>query len=348
MPTPLRALLLAAALGSVGCGSHNSDTASADAKLTVQVRKPAAVDRPLVVAASGTLEARQSADLAFEVAGRVDRLYVEEGDGVRAGQVLAELDSSTYRLAVDQARAASFRASDEYKRIEQLHERRSVSDADYTRAQTGAQEAAAQLGVAEKQLADCRLTTPISGVISRRAVDIGETTAPGVVAFTVVETNPIWVRVGVPESDIGRIREGQSATVTVPALPGRTFTGRVRVVGVAADPASRTYTVKIEVSNRDRALKAGMVAEGAVRGDRMERGLSLPGEAIVHDPDGATLVYFYQPSDSRVYTRRVEVGPFSGREIIIAKGVTADDLIVVGGQTRLRDGMAVTATEVQP
>jgi RND family efflux transporter MFP subunit len=153
----------------------------------------------------------------------------------------------------------------------------------------------------------------------------------------------VQVQVGVPEAEIGRVAVGQTATLTVPALGDRSFQGRVHLVGIAADPASRTYTVKIQVANPDRALRPGMIAEVRIQSDEVVRALTVPGEAIVRDADGVTRVYVYFPDEERVHARRVEPGSVFGREVEIREGLEEGELVVVGGQHRVREGSLVSA-----
>src|SRR5690606_16476297 len=121
----------------------------------------------------------------------------------------------------------------------------------------------------------------------------------------------------------------QRATVTIPSLGDAVVQGRVSVVGIAADPASRTYSVKIEVRNSDRRIRPGMIAEVRVENDAMITALTLPAEAIVRDADGVTRVFVYDEGESRVHARRVEVGSAYGTEVEIRSGLEGGELVVV-------------------
>ena len=184
------------------------------------------------------------------------------------------------------------RAEDEYKRMKFLVERKSLPPNDfqkieaaykaakerYDMAQEGtrkedratataqAHAADAQASEEGKRLNDTRLLAPISGNISMRRVDPGQTVAAGMPVFSIVELNPVKVRVGVPEAEIGKVHQGATAEISVPSLDGRRFTGKVGIIGVAAEPTSRTYTVKILVPNPGPVLLAGMVAEARILG----------------------------------------------------------------------------------
>jgi RND family efflux transporter MFP subunit len=115
----------------------------------------------------------------------------------------------------------------------------------------------------------------------------------------------------------------------------------VEIIGVSAEAASRTYAVKIVVPNPGPVLLAGMVAEARISGPAKERVLTIPGEAIVRDPQGAPNVYIYYADRKRVYARRIEVGPPIGGEVEVRSGLNGDEQIVVAGQQKLREGTPV-------
>jgi multidrug efflux pump subunit AcrA (membrane-fusion protein) len=359
----------------------------------IQVRTPAAVERPDSVSASGSVEGSETADVAFQLAGRVARVLVEEGQGVRRGQLLAELEPVDYvnalnaaaaqkdaaqavaqkaeaglrKQELEQARIDLDRWQDEYKRMQFLFERKSLPPNDFHKveaayqaarqryemaqqgarvedraaAQAQARAADAQASEAKKRLDDTGLRAPISGYVAMRRINAGQTVAAGMPVLSIVDLNPAKVRVGVPEAGIGKVRQGAAAEISVPSLGGRRFAGRVELVGVAADPMSRTYTVKISVPNPGQVLLAGMVAEARILSASTVRALTIPGEAIVRDAQGASSVFVYFPGQKRVYARRVETGSLLGNEVEIRSGLRGDELIVVGGQQKVREGGVV-------
>jgi multidrug efflux pump subunit AcrA (membrane-fusion protein) len=355
------------------------------------------VERAAVVRVSGSVEARESAEVAFQVAGRVARVLVEEGQFVRKGQLLAELDAADYlnaeriaagdaaaaraqlakaeagarRQELEQARAAFEQADDEYRRMKLLADRKSLAPNDFKKIETAwrvarqrldeAEEGAraedkdaarAQLAKAEanlelsrKRVADTRLASPLDGVVARRLIDPGEMAGAGIPAFAILDINPVRVRAGVPEGEIGKVKAGQTARVRIPSLGGETFTGRVELVSYAAEAPSRTFPVRILVPNPRLTLRAGMVAEASIEGDATVHAITLPGEALVRDPQGATNVFVYFPDKRRVYARRVQVGGALGREVEISGGLSPGDLVVVAGQQLVREGALVAAEE---
>jgi len=293
-----------------------------------------------------------------------------EAQKTAAAAVEQRADAGVRKQELEQARIEFARAEDEYKRMRFLVERKSLPPNDfqkieaayrtakerYEMAQEGtrkedraaataqAHAADAQASEESKRLSDTRLLAPISGSIGMRKVDPGQTVAAGMPVFSIVELNPVKVRVGVPEADIGKVHSGAAAEVSAPSLDGRCFNGRVAIIGVAAEPASRTYTVKILVPNPGPVLLAGMVAEARIFGPAKIHALTIPAEAVVPDPQGAPNVFVYSPDRKRVYGRRVEVGSPVGKEVEIRSGLTGTEQVVVSGQQKVREGSLVEIT----
>jgi multidrug efflux pump subunit AcrA (membrane-fusion protein) len=384
----LSAIILLALLPLAGCGPKAP--LAADQPVPVRVRAPNRVRQPVSVAASGAVEANVTAQSAFQIAGRVARVFVEDGQAVSKGQVLAELDSTDYSNAYDaaqgqadaaravddkaqegprsqeleQARIDAEQWQDQYTRMKYLYDHKSLPANDFKKIEAGYQAAqqrydmarqgtrvqdkkaatgqsraaAAQMHEAGKRLGDTKLRAPIAGFVGMRRIDVGDTVGAGIPVISVLDLNPVKVRVAVPEAEIGKVHEGSRAVVTIPSLDGRQFEGTVEAVGVAADPASRTYVVKIAVPNPERLLRAGMVSETRILGTAMIDAITVPGGAIVHDPQGVAQVYVYSPERQRVYARRVEVGRLISDEVEILSGLTGNEQVVVAGQQNVREG----------
>jgi RND family efflux transporter MFP subunit len=387
-PRSISIACLIALLPLTACGPKAP--IAADQPVAVRVRAPNHIQQPVSVASSGAVEANVTAQAAFQISGRVARVFVEEGQSVAKGQVLAELDATDYRNAYDAAQgqadaalAADRKAQkgprsqeleqaridyeqwqDQYNRMKFLYDHKSLPANDFKKIEAGYQAAqqrydmarqgtraedkegasaqfraaAAQMHEARKRLADCRLRAPIAGFVGMRRIDVGDTVGAGTPVISVLDLNPVKVRVAIPEAEIGKVREGARATVTIPSLDGRQFEGTVEVVGVASDPASRTYTAKIAVPNPARLLRAGMVSEARIYSSSMVNAITVPGDAIVRDPKGVTHVYVYSPGQQRVYARRVDVGALIDNEVEILSGLSGDEQVVVAGQQNVREG----------
>jgi RND family efflux transporter MFP subunit len=209
-------------------------------------------------------------------------------------------------------------------------------------------EAEARLRVAAKALSDATLHAPISGYISKRLIETGDTAAAGRPVFEIVELDTVEANVGIPETDVHLVRIGQKVSIRIPALPNQSFQGTVRIINVSADPGTRTYMTRIRVPNPGHVIKIGTVTEAKIVGDRTISMMTLPGEAIVRDEQGATMVFLYFPEQQRVYSKRVKIGVFRGTEVEIKEGLSGDESIVIAGQDHLRDGMTVTIATPPP
>jgi multidrug efflux pump subunit AcrA (membrane-fusion protein) len=293
-----------------------------------------------------------------------------EAQSAGADAVLEKTMNPARPEQLEQARITFERAEDEYRRMKMLHESKSLAPNDFLKykavyesarqqfelakaggqkedkeqAKAASRQAATGVRIARKALSDSTLCAPISGYISKRYIEVGDTVSPARPAFEIVQLDPVEVTVGVPETDIHRVRIGQKAEIRIPAQPEKTFDGTLRVVNVSADPNTRTYMARIRVPNSDRFLRLGMIAEATIRGDRTVALMTVPGIAVVRDPQGAARVFVYHPDQGRVYAKRVEIGAGIGKDLVIKSGLSGDDRIVLAGQAKLEDGLAVSAT----
>jgi RND family efflux transporter MFP subunit len=345
-----RVLLALGALATAACARADaSATNGADTTATVPVVVHTVTPsrRAWSTTTSGIVQANTSVDVGFQVPGKVVMVGPDEGQPVRPGQEIAALDPTDYRLAVVQTSAQADRAARDRDRNQPLLASGAIAAADMDHLETGARQSAAAAELSRKRLADTRLASPISGIIARRAIEVGATVAPGQPVFTIVDLDPVRVRVGVPEADVGRITEGAAATVRIPALD-TSFAGRVSLIGVVADPATRSYTVEISVPNPTRRLRAGMVAEATVANGQSRSATVVPATAVVHDGgvNGTTSVYVLDQDGARVHARRVTTGAAHGDSLEITSGIAPNDQVVVAGQQRLRDGARVQLVRI--
>ena len=347
-------LMLCLCLISISC--MQDPAPQKPAAVPIKVGSVHLIDEYETVPVTGyTVSPGGSTALSFMVSGRVTQAGPREGDFVRKGQALASIDPTDYTFAAKaaqaqakQAHVALNRAEDEYQRMKYLYESKSLAPNDFAKFKalyeaSREQYAQAESGdqAARKRLADTILRAPYDGYIARRGIEQGDLVSPGRPIFELVRLDPLEISVGVPETDVHLVKVGQKASVSAPALPNERFTGTVEHVSIAADPATRTYMTRIKVANPRHVLRVGMVAVAKILSDRTIRMMTLPGDAIAHDPQGATRVFVYYPQERRVYAKRVEAGSVRGTDIEIKKGLAGDEMIVTAGQEKLRDGDTV-------
>jgi RND family efflux transporter MFP subunit len=356
----LPAVCLSVTISLTACTGEQHKNQSAGEAVPVTVGRVQHVKERETVSVSGTVTTpNSSANLSFLVSGKVVFVGPREGEFVRKGQVLASIDPTDYRLNLaaakaqtDQTRVGYKRAEDEHRRMKMLYDSKSMAPNDYQKFKAAYdssvqqyEQAVASEKLSRKRFTDATLCAPKSGYIAKRSIEPGDTASAGSPVFEIVQVDPVEVNVGVPETDVHLVRIGQKADIKVPALPEKSFQGTVRIVNVSADPNTRTYMTRISVANPEHSLRVGMVAEATIRGDRTVSMVTLPGDAVVRDPQGATQVFVYYPDQKRVYAKRVEIGAPVNKNVEIKSGLSGNELIVLAGQTKLRNGLTVAATE---
>jgi RND family efflux transporter, MFP subunit len=192
----------------------------------------------------GTVEESMAVSLAFSSMGTVEQVFVSEGQRVRKGQLLAMLDTATANNSYQMILAKQQQAQDAYDRLLKVHEQGSLPDIKFVEVETGLQQAKSMTAVAKKNLDDCRLCAPRDGLIATRSIEAGSSAMPGVPAFKLVSVDKVNVKISVPENEIGKIAEGQTAEIEVPALDNAVFTGKIEMKGVAANIMSHMYEAK--------------------------------------------------------------------------------------------------------
>jgi RND family efflux transporter MFP subunit len=344
----------------LACSSSKIAEQAASTPIPVKIGKAHPIEDHEELAVSGTIATLAApSNMSFLVSGKVIQVLPREGQYVRKGQLLASIDPTDYQLALttatkqaDMARIAFERAEDEHRRMKMLYDSKSLAPNDYEKykaaydsATQQFEQASASEKISRKRLTDAELRSPVDGFISKRSIEPGEMASPGRPVFEIVNLDTVEVSVGVPETDVHLVRVGQKAAITLPALPGESFKGVVRLVNISADPGTRTFMTRISIPNPKHTLRIGMVAEARIRGDKVVKMLTAPIEAVVHDQQDATVVYVYYPDQKRVYAKRVEIGAPRERDLEIRSGLSSDEWIVTAGQTRLRDGSVVSAAE---
>lgn len=233
-----------------------------------------------VVSSTGTIGAVTTVEVGTQVSGILSTIYVDFNDSVQQGQVIAHLDTTLLAIQVQEAKAnveladaQVRRAERDFARVDALHKEKAVTDADYSEAQYTIEAARASAKLAKIRLEQARrnlsyatIYAPISGTVIERDVDVGQTVAASLAApklFLIAnDLSHMQILVGVDESDIGRIRQGQTARFTVQAYTDKTFTGTVRQVRLQSTILDNVvnYTVVVAVDNQDGLLLPGMTA----------------------------------------------------------------------------------------
>jgi RND family efflux transporter MFP subunit len=293
-----------------------------------------------VIALSGNIEGIKTVRLGFLVAGRIDFIAVEEGEQVTKGELIASIDPESYSIARELAVLQVNQVQDEYDRLKLLHDRNSLSESDFSKISFGLQQAKAQLKLHSKNLDDTRLYSPIDGILLKKLCETGEITGSGIPLFVVSDIHKVNVTAFIPGDELRDIRIGQEASIMV-AASGDTCNGKIIEVGAMADPATRSFTVKIRVENPGSHLHPGMIAEVYIPAPVKESALTIPVDALLHDQDDQVFVFVADTLRERAHRRNISTGRLHENTIEVTSGLKEGERIITGGHHKLTDGARV-------
>ena len=205
-------------------------------------------------------------------------------------------------------------------------------------ARTNVANAEAQLGLARKNLSYANIPAPIDGFVTERTADLGEYVSPQQKVATIVRTNPLRIRIDIPEQAIPEVSVGQSVSVTTSAYSDRNFSGRVARIAPNVSATSRTLTVEAEIENSSGALKPGQFATVRILQERAEPAVLVPARAVVTEAGVSRLFVI---KDGRAEQRVVQTGQKEGDLIEIKSGVAADQQVATSNVEQLSDGIAI-------
>jgi len=205
-------------------------------------------------------------------------------------------------------------------------------------ARTNVANAQAQLALARKNLSYAVIPAPIDGFVTERTADLGEYVSPQQKVATIVRTNPLRIRIDIPEQAIPEVKVGQSVSITTSAWPDKNFAGRVARIAPNVSATSRTLTVEAEINNSSNALKPGQFATVRILQERVEPAVLIPSRAVVTDA-GVSRVFVIK--NGHAEQRLVQTGQTEGDLIEIKKGVAADEQVATSNVEQLSDGIAV-------
>ena len=336
-----KTLVYAGVLAAVAsCGGGKNKTAAPamanpqDVIRTVEVARATKRDVPQENSYASTVEAYATNNIMPQQGGRIRKINVEVGDYVVKGQVLAEMD----RLQLDQLALQIQNDEIEYARLKSLYEEGGVSQSDFEAAELGYKVRKTNYANLEENTI---LRSPITGYVTARNFDKEDMYGMSAPIFTVQQVTPVKLLVGISETDYTKVTKGDEVTLTVDALPGRSFTGRINRLYPTLNPATHTFQAEVVVPNSDRALRPGMYARVTVKYGT-NYSIVLPDQAIVkQEGTGQRYVYVLNADGKTVSYVPVTLGRHMGAEYEILGGIEEGQTVVVKGQAGLKDGIEV-------
>lgn len=334
-------IYVAAAVMAVSCGNNNSKTAeqpqAAEVRLpNVTIMAASYKDVPQSDVYTANVEAYAKNNIAPQSPSRIQKIYVEVGDFVRAGQIVAKMDE----VSLNQSKLSMANDSLEYSRIKKLYEQGGVSKSDFDAMELKYNVTRSQY---QNLLENTILRSPVSGVITARNYDQGDMYG-GSPIYVVEQITPVKLYVGISEMDYTRVKKNDTVTLTADALPGKTFTGRIARIYPTIDAATHTFTAEVNVANSDRLLRPGMYARVTVNFGS-NHSIVVPDDCVVKQQGSGVRSVFVLQADNTVKEVVVTLGRHFGTEYEILSGIAEGDKVVVKGQASLKNGSKVNVQE---
>jgi len=305
----------------------------------VQVSKPAQGTAVEAIYASGQVEPGVQVPITTRSAGQVTAVLVQEGEAVRRGQILIQLQDDDLASGVAELAAKAELARQQLQRAEVLWRQGFVAAAERDAAASASKAAQAALQRSQAQRRFLQLAAPADGEILQRDVEVGQVVSPGQALLYLACCAPMRVVAEVDEEDIGRVQQGQLVVLGADALPGKTFNGVVSSITPKGDPLTRSYRVRIAIDQPER-FRVGMTVDANVILARRERALLLPRSAV---REGLV----WRVRDGRLSQVRVTTGASMGDQVEIRSGIGQDDLIVSVPDDQLKVGQAVRTRQAE-
>ena len=292
---------------------------------------------------TATLEAVEEADVVSKVRGIVQEIKVEEGDEVRAGQVIAKIEDDQYRLETERAKANMDRLYNDYQRNKELFGKQliSVEVYDNSRFEYESQKSAYELAMLNYEYTSIK--SPISGVISERLIKVGNMIGTDQEVFRVSDFDPIQAILHIPEHERAKIKKGQRAELLADAIPGTIFTGKVERISPVIDAQTGTFKVTVYMDSNQNLLRPGMFGRVKIVYDTRMNTKMIPKAAIISEDETQSVFVI---KDSLAFKKLIRTGYINGSNVEVIDGLDDGEIVVTTGQGSLTDSTRVNVVRL--
>ncbi|MGY0565354.1 MAG: efflux RND transporter periplasmic adaptor subunit [Paraglaciecola chathamensis] len=332
--------LLSASTLLAGCGGADATSKESNEELVISVPVEAGAlhigDISSNYTTTAVLEAKEEAYVVARASGIIEHIYVEEGDYVKKGQVLAQLEPERYRLNLARAKADLVGIEKELAKIDKVYNKKLVSDDTYDKISAQYASTKATLSLAELDLKEATIVAPISGYIATRNAKVGNLTESFQRAqmFHIVEQNQLYGVVYLPEKELSRVHKDQAATLTLSALLDSKVDAFVERISPVIDPATGTFKVTLRVPNDEHLLKAGMFAHVDLNYDTHQQATLMPRKAMLSIDNKINV---FVVTDGIAHKQEIRIGYQEGDYVEILSGLSGDEHVVITGHQNLKD-----------
>lgn len=334
----LTLIAVAMMLLSTGCSNQEEKTKNA-APMSVRsevVHPSSNIDTKSYI---GIVEEELAISVGFAASGTISKVCVSEGQTVKKGQLIAELDKTQAENMLAMAKAQMEQANDAYKRLKLLHDNNSLPEMEWVEVQSKVQQAEASLEMAKKSLADCCIYAPESGIIGKGVMNVGEVVLPALPVAKILVIDHIKIRASVPEKEVAAITSSTPSQITLGALPGQVFDGGKIEKCIDANNSTHTYDIKVSVKNHERQLLPGMVAHIQISPANQQDAITVPITSVRKNANGEHFVWTNK--GGKAHRTTVTIGDATGNRIVVLTGLQQGDVVITEGYQKLSEGMEV-------
>jgi len=325
-----------------GCGenSHSSTNGKKEEVLVVPVEVAAVINGDIAAYFTGTamVEAEEETEVVAKVGGVIEKIMVEEGDYVEAGDILAKVDDEKISVQLAQAKANLNKLESTYDRNKNLHKKNLVSTEEFQEVQYEYEHQKATYDLAELDLKYTSITTPISGIVAERLIKVGNMILPNQAVFRVTGLNPLIAVLHIPERQMGKLRVGLKTQLMIDAMERTELKGRIKRISPVIDPETGTVKVTVEVNDPSRKLRPGMFARIKIIYDVHANSILLPKDAVMSE-DRESAVFVVR--DSLAIRQSIRIGYINTSYVEVLEGLVPGDTVVTTGKGSLKDSTRV-------
>lgn len=314
------------------------ESAAKSAPIPVEIMTVDTVRSGMIRTYVGELEESLSLSLSFPLGGKIEKILVHEGDFVRTGQLIATINRNNAQNTYNSAKAQLEQAEDAYRRLKIVYDQGSLAEIKWVEMLTNLEKARSLEQIAVKQLNDCELYAPTSGVVGKCNAKVGASVLPGEPAVTLLDVCEINAVFSVPESEISTVPIGRETDIRIPALNDLILRGRVSEKSITSNPVAHSYQVKIPLPNAKRKLLPGMVCKIILAQSNSE-GFVIPASCVQTRPEGTSVWVIKNGKPER---RIINAAEYVVNGILVTDGLHQDDTLIVSGQQKLFSGAEIS------
>ncbi|PID44497.1 MAG: hypothetical protein CR981_01335 [Proteobacteria bacterium] len=291
----------------------------------------------------GIIEPWTRLELASKISGTIEEILVREGDTVNKGDIIARIESTDYRIALERADAVYKQKKADYERDKRVHAQGAIPKAELDARETSMQIAKADLDNARLMYNRCRITAPIDGVIGKLNAKIGLFLGRGDPVASILQIDRLKAVIGIPESDISPVKSLNQVPLTIQALNNHEIIGRRYFVSPSPETAARLYRLELEIENRDHLILPGMFLRAEIIKQKKEDVVAIPFYSIISRNNEQ---YVFVERDGVVSKRLVETGIMEKWLIEITSGLSSGERLIIEGNRDIEDNQKVNVVKV--